>query len=163
MSDTTAPTLGSISLSTTSLNIGAGQTSLIVTAHLTDDLSGVFDGIFADGSGGSPPQIRFVSPSGQTVTGLFDVLHPLSGNRLDGVYQASIILPSTAEAGVWQAQSLLLDDEAGNISGLTPSNSAAVSALSFSVTNSASDTTAPTLTSRRPIHRTARARFGGDG
>ena len=51
MSDTRSPALNSISLSTTSLNVGAGQTTLLVTANFTDDLSGIFDGTFAVGVG----------------------------------------------------------------------------------------------------------------
>ena len=43
-SDGTAPALQSISLSTSQLNIGSGQTSLVVTVHLSDDISGVVDG-----------------------------------------------------------------------------------------------------------------------
>src|SRR5215475_9687505 len=60
-SDSTAPQLQSISLSTSQLNIGSGQTSLVVTAHLSDDISGLSDGI----GGGSLVQISFRSPSGQ--------------------------------------------------------------------------------------------------
>src|SRR5438067_1872375 len=90
MQDTTPPSLVSISISSSSLDIGAGDTSLLITAHFTDDLSGIFDGVFANGSGGSSPQIWFTSPSGQSVGGVFDILHPLSGDRLDGYYQARI-------------------------------------------------------------------------
>src|SRR5829696_2453726 len=128
-----------------SLNVAAGQTTLTVTAHLGDDLSGIFDGTFACGSGGSPPQIRFVSPTGQIVTGLFDILHPVSGNRLDGVFQASVTLGSNSEAGLWQTQYLLLNDEAGNGVSLTPANSLKVASTSFTVANTAGDVTAPEL------------------
>jgi hypothetical protein len=132
--------LNSISLSTTSLNVGAGQTTLLVTARFTDDLSGIFDGTFADGLGGSPPQISFVSPSGQIVYGIFDILHPVSGNRLDGQYQASVTLGTHAEAGLWQVQHLLLNDEAGNVVWLSPAHTPALAASSFTVTNGGSDT-----------------------
>src|ERR1700704_1462017 len=104
-------------------------------------MSGIFDGIFANGSGGSPPQILFRSPSGQLVYGMFDILHPVSGDRLDGTYQANITLGTNAEAGLWQVQSLLLNDEAGNIVSLSPANSAALAAASsFTVTNRAART-----------------------
>ncbi len=146
-SDTRAPSLASISLSSNSLDIGAGQTSLFVTAHLTDNLSGLFDGTYANGGGGSPPQIWFISPSEQTVWGIFDILHPLSGDRLDGYYQARITLDSAAEAGVWKVQNVFLSDEAGNNQSFTPTNSPALSGLSFTVANSRSDTTPPSLAS----------------
>src|SRR5262245_54449778 len=62
-SDTNPPSLNTISLNTASLDIQAGQTTLLVTAHITDDLSG-----FSDGS------ILFVGPSGQKVSGMFEVV-----------------------------------------------------------------------------------------
>src|SRR4051794_6851894 len=146
-SDTTAPSLISISLSAPSIDPQSGETTLVVTAQFADDVSGIFDGTFADGSGSSSPQIRFVSPSGQIVTGMFDILNPLSGGRLNGEYQATITLGANAEAGVWQVQYLLLNDEAGNSITLNPGNSLALAATSFSVINAHSDTTAPSLTS----------------
>ena len=135
MSDTVAPVLHSLSLDKTTLNVDTGQTTLLVTAHFSDNLSGLFDGIYANGMGGSPPQIRFVSPSGQTVDGIFDILHPVSGDRLDGVFQARLTLPSTAEAGIWKVEGLLLKDEAGNTNFLTPDNSAMLAGTAFSVAN----------------------------
>jgi hypothetical protein len=124
MQDTTPPSLVSTTVSSSSLDIGAGETSLLVTAHFTDDLSGIFDGTYADGSGGSSAQILFTSPSGQSVVGVFDILHPISGSRLDGYYQARITLGTGAEAGVWKATSLLLNDEAGNVTPYSAISSA---------------------------------------
>ena len=79
---------------------------------------------------------------------MFDILHPVSGDRLDGVYQASVTFRAQA-AGVWQAQSLLLNDEAGNSVHMVPTNSAALAAASsFSVINGNLPTNgAPTITS----------------
>lgn len=145
MSDTTAPVLHSVTLSQSTLNIGQGQTSVLVTARFSDDSSGIFDGVYSNGLGGSPPQIRFVSPSGQTIDGLFDIDHPLSGNRLDGIYTAKVTLSSNAEAGAWRVQSLLLNDEAGNTVFYRPETSALLSGQSFNVINSAGDVAAPIL------------------
>ena len=77
--DATAPVLHSISLDRTALNVGSGETTLLVTAHFSDDVSGIFDGTNADGSGGAVVSISFVSPSGQLVSGMFDVEHSVSG------------------------------------------------------------------------------------
>jgi uncharacterized delta-60 repeat protein len=147
ISDVTVPELVSIGLNDISINLDEGEVSLVVTVHLTDDLSGIFDGEHADGSGGSGPQVRFVSPSGQIVDGVFDILNPVSGDRLDGIYQATVTLNSSAEAGVWQAAYLLLNDEAGNQAFLDPSNSAALAAATFTVVNSNSDVIVPELVS----------------
>ena len=43
--DTTAPTLESISLSASSINVDNGETTITVTARFTDDLSGIYDGL----------------------------------------------------------------------------------------------------------------------
>src|SRR5262245_54449777 len=92
-SDTNPPSLNTISLNTASLDIQAGQTTLLVTAHITDDLSG-----FSDGS------ILFVGPSGQRSEGR---RVGVAGDRRDGVYQASITLGANAGAGTWVAQWLV--------------------------------------------------------
>ena len=70
----------------------------------------------------------------------------MSGDRLDGVYQARVTLRANAEAGVWKVQSFQLSDEAGNWNVLTPTNSAMLAGMSFTaVANGGSDTTAPVL------------------
>ena len=145
-SDITAPTLDSLVLSDTSINIDNGEMSFVVTAHFTDDLSGVFDGTFANGSGGAPPQIHFESSTGQIASGVFDILHPVSGNTLDGVFQATVTLTSFAEAGTWHVRSMILSDEAGNNRQLDP-NGSLLGSKTFSVVNANSDTVAPQLQS----------------
>src|SRR5947199_365017 len=94
-SDTTAPTFDSINLSPSTVDLGRGQGKVTVTAHFHDDVSGVFDGTF-NGAISARPQIRFVSPSGQLVDGVFDILHPVSGSQLDGVYAATLTLAPQA-------------------------------------------------------------------
>src|SRR5262245_43920411 len=111
-----------------------------------DDISGVFDGTFESGVNGVLPRIHFESPSGLTVTGVFDILHPVSGDRLDGVYTAPVTFGPFAEAGVWNVSLLLVSDEAGNDAFFTPVNSPLVaSAGSLTVNNPNSDTHAPVL------------------
>ena len=128
-SDGTAPALQSISLSTSQLNIGSGQTSLVVTVHLSDDISGVVDG---------GATILFRSPSGAHVSGIFDTQHPVSGNQLDGTFQVTIQLPANAEAGNWIVEWLQVTDGAGNMKFLNPSDTPALSSATFEVLNSAS-------------------------
>jgi Ca2+-binding RTX toxin-like protein len=140
--DITLPVLQSISLSDTLVDIGANETTVLVTARLTDDVSGIFDGIFANGMSHSPPQITFVSPSGQRVTGMFDILHPISGDRLDGVFRAAVNLGPHAQAGTWKVESILINDEAGNAISLMGNRAPN---LNFQVVNSKADTAAPTV------------------
>src|SRR5262245_11869397 len=131
-SDTKPPWPQRVSLNPTSLDIQAGQTTLLVTAHITDDLSG-----FSDGS------ILFVGPSGQKVSGMFDLV---SGDRLDGVYQASITLGANAGAGTWVAQWLFLGDEANNQAVLSWFDfSSALATTTFTVSNDGGDGRAASL------------------
>lgn len=146
-SDIIPPSLVSINIDAAAVTITGAPVTLTVTAHITDNESGLFDGVFADGSGGSPPQIRFRSPSGQFVDGLFDVLNPVGGNRVDGSFEATLTLGNFAEAGTWTVEYLLLADEAGNFTSLYPETSSQLSALTFAVTNANSDATPPALAS----------------
>jgi hypothetical protein len=99
-SDVQAPKLVSISSSSSVINIDGGQTTVTVTARLTDNLSGLFDSTFDSGMGSSPPQIVFVRPSGQRAFGMFDMNSPISGGSLNGVYQARITLGSMNETHI---------------------------------------------------------------
>ena len=89
--------------------------------------------------GSSPPQVMFGSSSGQVAYGMFDVLNPLSGNRNDGVFQATVTLGSFAQAGNWRLQSLLLADEAGNMKHLMPHNSSMVTGAGFALGSATDD------------------------
>ena len=132
--DTTAPTLESISLSASSINVDNGETTITVTAHFTDDLSGVYDGTYGDRIGFFP-QIQFVSSTGQSIEAEFDTLNPISGNTLDGIFQATLTFDANAEAGTWQVAYLFLDDGAFNSTYLYPDTSPLLAATSFSVVN----------------------------
>ena len=124
-----------------------------MTARLTDNASGIFDGTYANGIGGSCPQIRFVSSSGQIVDGIFDIEQAVSGGPLNGVYRASITLPAGAEAGVWRVDYLLLNDEAGNMTFLSPANSTKLAGTSFTVVNSENDVYAADIALDKSQHR----------
>jgi Ca2+-binding RTX toxin-like protein len=135
-SDIIAPELLSISFSDTSINIGGGENSFVVTARLTDNLSGV------NSDGGN--FVRFVSPGGQIVDAIFA---RVSGNQLDGVYHATVTLGPFAEAGTWNVDWGTITDEAGNIKWLQPADSALLQNTTFKVEGSGSDATPPKLES----------------
>ncbi len=132
--DTTAPTLQSLSLGATSIDVDNGETTITVTARFTDDLSGIFDGLSGDGLG-LFPYITFISPSGLTVDAVFDTQHPISGNRLDGTYQATLTFDAQAEAGTWQVTSLTVSDQAQNEITFFSDDSPLLAAASFSLIN----------------------------
>jgi trimeric autotransporter adhesin len=86
--DAAAPVIQSLQLSPTAVNVSGGAQTITISAHLTDDVSGV-------------SQFDFVgtSPSGQTV-GCSDVT-PSGDTKLDGTWSCTVSIPATAEAGTW--------------------------------------------------------------
>ena len=134
-SDTTPPSLVTLSFSAASVNVSAAAQTLTVNATITDDLSGFNYGY-----------IEFISPSGQTAgyyqSGYFT---RISGTSLNGGYQVNVPFPKFVEPGVWTA-SVYLQDNAGN--SITLQSTTLVS-LGFpgtlTVVDSTPDTTPPTL------------------
>lgn len=143
-SDVTAPQILSVEIDRTSINLDNGETTVIVTARLSDDLSGIFD-VTKVTTGGTPPQIQFNHSIYHTVTGVFDIAHPLSGDVHDGIFRATLTLPATAASGVWNIERMLANDGAGNSTWIYPATSSLLAGLAFTVTNSHEDITAPQL------------------
>jgi hypothetical protein len=112
--DTAPPHLASLDFKPKTINTECAPT-VTFTARITDDLSGVTDGIIG-GVGGSPTQIRFEAPtSSQFIDILFETPKNLvSGDALDGVYANTATWPRFSETGVWSAQYMLLVDDVGN-------------------------------------------------
>ncbi len=90
--DTTAPTLISYELSSYNLDLSNGDVTIDVTAQITDDISGVFDGTYANGSGGSASQARWRSPSGNQFLDAGYFSSPSTGDFLDGTYKDQTVL-----------------------------------------------------------------------
>jgi hypothetical protein len=130
-SDTTPPSLTSLSFSAGSVNVSAAVQNLTVNATITDDLSGVNYG-----------GIEFFSPSGQYVSAGFS---RISGTNLNGAYKATVAFPLFAQPGTWTAY-VYIYDNAGNNSAL---QSATLVSLGFpgtlTVVDTNPDTTPPTL------------------
>lgn len=132
-SDTTPPVLVSFSFTPTSVDVSAGPQTVTVTARITDDLSGESYGY-----------VYFYSPSDQYVLGYFA---RISGDALDGMYQASVTIPQFRQAGTWQAY-VYMYDAAGNSSYLAPSTLQSDGFSSdLTVIDSVADAQPPTLVS----------------
>jgi hypothetical protein len=102
-SDTQAPQLLSLTVGPP-VDVSAGAAVVVVSAHLTDDLSGVASGTLAVNrpvAGNSPP--------GGPLT-------RVSGTPLDGVFQWSVSIPQFSAAGIYEL-ALTVFDASGN--GLT--------------------------------------------
>ncbi|WP_250395343.1 lectin-like protein, partial [Synechococcus sp. MU1655] len=136
VSDTTAPTLISYELSSYNFDLSNGDVTIDVSAQITDDISGVFDGTYANGNGGSPSQARWRSPSGNQFLDAGYFSTPSTGNFLDGIYTDQTVLDANSEIGTWTLDYFLLADEASNLKSL---NKDEVAALGIQTTFEVSD------------------------
>ena len=104
--DTSAPSLSSLTVSPTTVDVTSGSATATVTATITDDLSG-----FAWGS------LYFMGPDGMqnTWSGSFSYL---DGDR----YRATVTFPSGAEPGVWHVYYVSLTDNVRNTATLSRSD-----------------------------------------
>ena len=123
VSDTTPPTLNSISIDKTQVTAPG---SVTITADVTDDLSGV-----------ETVGIYYHSPTNNTISVY------LNYNASIGKYQGTLNLSSYAAAGKYTLYFIGLDDRAGNNSTLYPSNIS--QNIDFTATSSQGDTTPPKL------------------
>jgi hypothetical protein len=109
--DTGQPQIVSISLSPPGVDLAIVPRQVVVTLHITDDVTGL-------GSAG----VLFESPvEGIAETLPIDASHRISGGPLDGVYQNTVTFPRDSPLGVW-AISLFANDPAGNSVVLTGSS-----------------------------------------
>ena len=75
-----------------------------ITAHLTDDLSGVDQG-----------SVLFYSPSrSQSVGAWLSFNERISGDEFDGIYRHKMTLPQYSEAGIWTLEYISIYDTVGN-------------------------------------------------
>ncbi|MEI7837475.1 MAG: SBBP repeat-containing protein, partial [Planctomycetota bacterium] len=99
--DTTVPVLQSLSFTPTSIDTTTGNRTVTVTARITDDVSG-----FGSAS------VNFYSPSRAQQRGAGFIR--ISGDKNDGVYQATVTFPQYGEGGVWYVDWFFLQDVVGN-------------------------------------------------
>jgi hypothetical protein len=126
--DTTPPTLESFSISPPTVDTSAGPATIAFTARITDDLSGVL-------RSGTISQVRFASPSGQSVTAVFYESTQVSGTPMDGTYEHAVTIPQFSEPGTWTLTGFYLADQVGNTRSLTPAEVAGLGfPISFEVT-----------------------------
>ena len=99
--DVTPPQLVSVDFTPKSVDVSSSSQTITVTAHVTDDNSGV-----------SYVQPLFSSPSGQqsATAGLTLV----SGTAQDGIYQGIVTIPESAESGTWTMGQFWVGDVVGN-------------------------------------------------
>lgn len=103
--DTVAPQILSIDLAQSSVDTTASSQLLTATVHITDDLSGLQRAL-----------LRFVPAEGGTQVVEFEIVagHRVSGDRRDGVYVVSAILPKYSVHGRWYLSQTTVTDNANN-------------------------------------------------
>ncbi|MCI0567433.1 MAG: hypothetical protein L0Z52_04465 [Acidobacteria bacterium] len=133
-SDATPPILAEFSFSPTSIDTSASSQAVLVTFHVTDDLSGVAS-VRATFSNRDVPS----DPLGCESTA------PDSGTSLDGIYTCTVNFPQFSTPGTWQVFVVELVDATSNQALLT---TAALFGMGFPtdlLVSTDPDTTPPAL------------------
>ncbi|MDQ3962690.1 MAG: hypothetical protein M3277_02065 [Actinomycetota bacterium] len=119
--DVTAPRLKELGFDPATIDTSQGPQTFIVRARITDDLSGVSDGM--GDSYFRVSRIFLRSPEGTSVEVFADFLpadvdgrdgNLVSGDPKDGVYEVQVTLPRYSPQGDWRVQNVRVEDEAGN-------------------------------------------------
>jgi hypothetical protein len=101
--DTEPPALAGLTITPTTINTAAASEIVILTAHITDNLSGFKTGFIA-----------FESENGKRKTGTAAFNTRLSGTETDGTWEAAVIFKQSLESGTWKVSGLTLTDNATN-------------------------------------------------
>ena len=109
--DAEPPRLHSLSFSPRVVDTSRGPATITVTARITDDYSGHAVGGPTWGS-----QARFAAPGNsiQVINFFLDTPTRISGNHLDGIYEAKVTIPASAAQGTWTLRHVHLSDHVGN-------------------------------------------------
>jgi hypothetical protein len=130
--DDTPPELVEFGFTPKTVDVSTDPATLIVTARITDDLSGAATWTATT----SPSQATFRSPSGvHKAFAHFDSAQLLSGTPQDGLYAVVVTIPAYAEPGIWTVN-VSLKDAAGNVWGVDAPDT-------LEVISATPDTTAP--------------------
>ena len=98
-SDTTPPTIHSVTVSPSEVDASTASPSVTITAVITDDLSGV----------SSNSNVEVYSPSGNQWT--YGFFHLVSGDT----YTTTLVIPQFAESGIWRDWYFYLEDNVSNL------------------------------------------------
>jgi hypothetical protein len=105
--DITPPTLRTFSIDPVAVDVRNAAATVSLQARVTDDRSGVADTFGT---------IVFRSPSGhQELSASVGTGQRIFGNVVDGVYRASLAVPTSAENGTWTLRVAQLVDAATNV------------------------------------------------
>lgn len=110
--DVTAPVVTDLTFTPKVVDSALADQTITATARITDDLSGV-----------EWVEVRLtpdLAPTGQLRNFLFNEQNRMTGDALDGVYQAAITLPRYSAGGRWSVQYVYAKDKIGNSGSAFP-------------------------------------------
>ena len=120
-SDTIPPTLTGLSFAPTVIDTSSSSQTVTLTLSASDDISGVFFGLF--NSYYLYIDAQFQSPSGNQFVQAFQNLShpaPIAGTPLAGTWQLTAQWPQFSEQGTWNLNYLFLQDTVGNSAYYSP-------------------------------------------
>ncbi|WP_269520014.1 FG-GAP repeat domain-containing protein [Alteromonas sp. BMJM2] len=128
--DLTAPELLEFTISPTNVDVSQTSQVVTVTMRITDDESGVVT-----------PNVTAGSDINNATTG-FGAVRLVSGDNLDGIWEAALTVPQGTTSGDWSVTLFPLKDNADNSGSFGPPSEFN---SSFTVLSDAEDLTAPEL------------------
>jgi hypothetical protein len=126
--DAEAPHLESLTLSTDRIDTSQGPASILVTAHITDDLAGLRQGVLQFGD---------VMPA----AAIFEAGTRVSGTPQDGVYEFTAVVPRYTRQGTFRLSVYLADTQDNHVT--VSSDDLAAAALPAAVEQTGEGDTAP--------------------
>jgi hypothetical protein len=124
-----------LSISPPSVSVLASSQTVAVTAHVTDDLSGV-----------ASADITFESPNGKQATARAGFTL-VSGTATNGTYEAIVTFEPFIQTGTWKVRTIHLTDNVGNEAVLSSTQLEAKGFPDSVTVTSVEDSTAPALAS----------------
>ena len=142
--DTFSPRVVSVNFTPTSIDVTNSPQSLIVTAHIIDNISGFTSGSVYF----TPPSGPFTPPSGiGEAVAFINSTNRISGTANDGIYQATVTVPQSSQAGIWEQSRTDVRDQAQNGDSRTRFDYTAGIPPDLMVASANPDTTLPTVVS----------------
>jgi hypothetical protein len=126
--DSAAPKLASLTVSTDRIDTSQGPVSIHVTAHITDDLSGLRQGVLQFGEV-------------TTANAIFEAGTRVSGTPQDGVYEFTAVVPRYTYQGTFRLSVFLADTQNNHVT--VSSDELAGAGLASAVEQTGAGDTAP--------------------
>ncbi len=116
LEDADPPVLTDFNITPIRVNTADEDQEITVTVKVTDDLTGVCSPEDEGCDGGSGIYMALTPLIGTQSIGGYDFTR-VSGNSLDGTYQATFTMPRWSKTGIWIVETLAIYDNIGNCAG----------------------------------------------